>query len=120
MTRVRALDSDHDWQFGKGQNDYKRNNAAVIQNIDTGLNQFLGDCFFDTKAGLDWFNMLGGKNQLALNLAISAQILNTKDVTGIRQLSVDLSADRRLSVSYVVETNFSTTRGLFDLNLTEV
>jgi hypothetical protein len=70
MTRVRQIDDDGDWLFGKGQNDYVRANTSVVQNINTRLGSFLGDCFFDLGAGIDWFNLLGTKDQVALNLSI--------------------------------------------------
>lgn len=108
MSRVRALDSLHDWTFGSGRNNYKVDLNAVIQNIDTRLNSFLGDCFFALGDGIDWFNLIGGKNQLALNLAISATILNTAQVTGILQLSVNLDpVTRGFSVQYRVQTTYS-------------
>ncbi len=115
--RVRALDVNHDWLFGKGQNDYMTANAAVIQNINTRLNSFLGDCFFNLGAGLDWLNLLGSKDQVSLNLAISAAILNTTNVTGILQLSVVLSVIRELTVRYKVQTSYSTAAGLFQYDL---
>lgn len=112
--RVRALDDLHDWTFGKGRNNYKRDVKAVAQNIDTRLNSFLGDCFFDQSAGLDWFNLLGAKDLIALNLAISAVILKTIDVTGLIQLDSDLNATtRRFTVRYVVQTSYSTQTGIF-------
>jgi hypothetical protein len=55
--------------------------------------------FFDLGAGIDWFNLLGAKDQVALNLSISAVILNTLNVTGILQLSASLSANRIFTVS---------------------
>ncbi len=115
--RVRALDDDHDWTFGKGQNNYLRNNAAIIQNINTRLNSFLGDCFFDTAAGIDWWSYLGGsKNQNSLSLAISAVILNTQDVTGLKQLNFALVA-RNFTVTYRVQTTYSSPSGQFQLQL---
>lgn len=102
--RVRAIDADHDWLFGKGQNDYVAGVSAIAQNINTRLNAFLGDCFFDNGAGIDWFNLLGNKDQTALNLAISAVILNTQDVTGLVQISINLDAQRMLTVQYTVST----------------
>lgn len=112
--RVRAINySDKDWTFGKGANDYRRDNDAVAQNIYTRLNSFLGDCFFDVGAGIDWFNRLGGKDLLTLKLDISSTILNTELVTGILQLSIDLNVQRQLTVSYVVRTAFSTSASTF-------
>lgn len=115
--RVRAIDTDGDWLYGKGQNDYKTANAAVSQCIQTRLLSFLGDCFFDTGAGIDWFNLIGGKDQISLNLAISAVILNSPNVTGIQELSVSLDAARVFTVQYVVQTTYSTTGGTFQYDL---
>jgi hypothetical protein len=117
--RVRAVDGDNDWLFGKGQNDYVRNLDAVKQNIKTRLLEFLGDCFFNMSAGVDWFNLLGAKDQTALNLAISAVILNTQYVTGLTQLTVEVdAATRALSVSYEVETSYGTSAQAFSLDPT--
>lgn len=111
--RVRALDTNHDWLFGKGQNDYLQGNAAIAQNINTRLNSFLGNCFFDLGAGIDWFNLLGAKNQTSLNLSISSIILNTAEVTGLLQLSVGVNAARQMTVNYRVQTVYSTVSNTF-------
>lgn len=105
--RVRGIDANGDWLFGKGANDYLTANAAVQQNIATRLRSFLGDCFCDLGAGVDWFNLLGAKNETAVTLAVSAVILNTQDVTGLQQLNVALDAARRLTISYRVQTIYS-------------
>ena len=70
--RVRAIDDDGDWFFGKGQNDYKTQKSGVAQEIRTRLSSFYGDCFFDTEAGIDWFNLLGGRDKLAIQISVSA------------------------------------------------
>lgn len=116
--RVRAIDVDGDWTFGKGQNDYKRDLSALSQNLKTRLLSFVGDCFFEATAGVDWFNLLGSKNQLALNLAISAQILNTEGVTGVHQVSINLDIERRLVISYKIQTVFSPIADIFQFDLT--
>lgn len=111
--QVRALNSDHDWLFGKGANDYLQGNAAIVQNINTRLNSYLGNCFFDLNAGIDWFNLMGSKNLTALNLAISTSILNTDGVTGILQLSTNLTFNRQFTVTYQVQTIYSTAYSTF-------
>lgn len=103
---VRALDPDGDWLFGKGKNDYLKDNDAIAQTIQTRLRSFLGNCFFDTTSGVDWFNLLGAKNQTALNLSISTVILNTPNVLSINQISVTLDRKRNLTISYEVKTPF--------------
>lgn len=111
--RVRAIDQNHDWMFGKGQNDYLQANAAIAQNINTRLKSFLGNCFFDLGAGIDWFNLLGEKDQTALSLSISSVILNTAEVTGILQISTGLNSNRQFTVQYKVQTVYSTTSNTF-------
>jgi len=122
---VRALDSQGDWTYGKGENDYLSGSSAVGQMIQTRVLSFLGDCFFDTGAGIAWFSYLGAiGSETALNLAISTTILNTPDqagnpvVTGLKQLSVVLNRQtRNLSVQYQVITAFSSVTGAFSYDL---
>lgn len=108
---VRAVDVDNDWLFGKSKNDYRSNKEAIAQNIKTRLQSFLGDCFFDSNAGIDWFNLLGGKNKTALDLAISAVILNTGGVTRIVEISSILSENRVMSSVYAVDTVYGRVSG---------
>ena len=104
---VRGIDTSGDWLFGKGKNDYKKNIDAVSQNIGTRLLSFLGNCFFDTSAGIDWFNLLGAKNKLAIELAVIAVIRNTEGVTGVTKLSVKLDKLRKITLSYSVTTVYT-------------
>lgn len=79
---------------------------------------FLGDCFFDITAGIDWFNLLSGsKNELVLNLNVSSIILNTTGVTGILQLNISLNAQRGSSISYKAQTVYSVTGDIFQYDL---
>lgn len=105
MEIVRALDLNHDFLFGQGLNDYKSGRLAVAQDIQCNLLMFLGDCFFATNQGVDWFNLLGGKNELAVNLSVNAAILNTLGVTGLLQTSARLDERTRdLTLMYRVQT----------------
>jgi hypothetical protein len=114
---VRAITSDGDFLFGKGKNDYRRENDAITQCIGTRLRSLLGNCFFDLGAGIDWFNLLGSKNQSGLNLALSAVILNTEGVIGLLQISSDLDfITRQFTVIYRVKTVYSTQTSTFNFN----
>lgn len=111
---VRAIDSEGDWTFGQSLNNYLQGNLAIAQTIDTRLSSVLGNCFFDLQTGIDWFNLLGSiEGQTALNLSISTTILNTPGVTGILQLSISLSNARNFSVTYQVQTVYSTVSSTF-------
>jgi len=100
--RMRGLDSNDDWLFGKGQNDYKLGNDALSEDIKTRLKMFLGDCFFATDQGINWFGLLGGKDEVSINLAVSAVILNTQNVTALKQLSLTLDSNRLLTIVYSI------------------
>lgn len=105
---VRALDSSGDWTFGSGLNNYFSNIAAVAQNIQTRLLMVLGDCFFATDQGIDWFNFLSSKNQGALQLAVQTTILNTPGVTGLVSSNISYSpVTRAIFMNYTVTTVYT-------------
>jgi hypothetical protein len=105
---VRALDSNHDWTFGKGKNNFYSGLDAVVQSIDTRLHSFLGDCFFSTQDGIDWFHLLGGKNRIAITNAINTTILNTQGVTGVVEISINVDNNRLMTAKYKATTVYST------------
>ena len=115
---VRAINNLGDWIYGIGKNAYLTDQAAISQRIKCRLNSFLGDCFFDLESGMDWFNLLGGKDLTALNVAVTATILNTEGVQGIRQISLTLNRTTRvLTVSYQVQTIYSVLGSTFQFAL---
>ncbi len=121
---VRALDAEHEWTFGRGKNNYLTGNPAIGQMIRTRLLSFLGDCFFDLEAGIDWWERLGGKSQPALNFDIKSVIINTEGVVGIEEESQVYDPVTRLyapiySVTTIIEGNINTGQFLGNL-LTEI
>lgn len=96
-----------DWTFGKGKNNYVKENAALGLNIRTRIQSWLNDCFFNTKAGIDWTNRIGSKNQRALLEAdIRRQILQATGVTGILEFSTELDG-RNFTANYTITTIYS-------------
>jgi hypothetical protein len=111
---VRSVDLQNDWLFGKGKNDYKSGLSSVQQSIRTRLQSFVGDCFFDSSAGVDWFTLLSSKNQKALKLSVATIILNTEFVSGILELDTIYDAStRNLKISYRVQTVYSEAVDIF-------
>lgn len=103
----RQLDSTNDWTFGKGVNNFSRENAAIGLNIKTRILSWVGDCFFDIDAGIDWVNRLGSKNQRdILELDLRNIILQSEDVTGIIDFKTSLIS-RDFRADYSVETVYS-------------
>lgn len=104
MMIFRSLDSDGDWQFGRGKNDYLAGDAAIGLNVRTRIMSWVNDCFFDLTAGIDWNNRIGKTNQKALlELDLRRIILTSEGVTGIIDVSTQLSG-RSFSASYDIQT----------------
>lgn len=97
---VRSVDSDNDWNFGKGKNDYKRDKDALAQVIKTTLQNFLGDCFFAVSDGMDWWNLLGSKRREELELNVATTILNIPEVTELIEVSSVLDENRAIRLQY--------------------
>lgn len=115
--RVRGIDINNDWLFGKGQSDYKTARDAVAQDIKTRLQSFLGDCFFALEAGVDWFHLLGGKSVPAISLSVRTTILNTEGVTKLNEISVTLDEARLLTLVYSVNTIYGEITNEEQINL---
>lgn len=102
---VRSLDVNHDWTFGAGKNNYRTNLNALAQNIQTRILCFLGDCFFDLTAGINWPFYLGSRNrQDELQAEVASVILSTENVTKIEDLQMDLNSQREINLSYTIDT----------------
>jgi hypothetical protein len=100
----RNLMPNGDWTFGKGVNNYLSGDAAIGLNIETRLLSWLNDCFFDTKAGVDWLNRLGQKNQANI-LALDCRriILTSPGVTGLLNFDI-VQNGREFTVTYNITT----------------
>lgn len=103
----RNLDSDGDWTFGRGLGNYITDDAAIALNIRTRIYSWVGDCFFDEAAGIDWTNRLGSKDQRDLLEAdLRRIILQSFGVRGIISFDTSLE-DRRFTGNYNIITIFS-------------
>lgn len=104
---TRAIDSSGDWTFGKGKSDYRRNQEALKQDIKTKINEWVGDCFFNQNAGIDWQNRLAAGNQESrLEEELTNLILKIDGVINVISLSAT-RVDRKFSVNYQIETIYS-------------
>lgn len=119
---IRAIDSNGDWTFGSGLNNYKTGQLEIAQTIQNQCLSFLNNCFFDVYSGIDWFSYLSGdKNQLDIQLAVSAQILAVQNVTGIQQVNVNFNTlTRALYITYNATTVYSTITGQFSYNFSSL
>ena len=103
----RNLDSNGDWMFGNGKSSYVSGDTAIGLNISTRVKSWVGDCFFNKQAGIDWSNRLGSKNQRALlETDLRRIILTSYGVTGITSFATVLNV-RAFSANYSVNTIYS-------------
>lgn len=113
----RSLDSNNDWNFGRGLNDYVKETNEVILDIKTRLREWVNDCFFSQNSGIDWATRLGSPNQRELTEQdIKTIILQTSGVFQIDNIDVTFE-DRELKAFYRVTTIYSST---FEDILTQV
>lgn len=103
----RNLDADGDWTFGRGKNDFLREQDAIGLNIKTRIMSWLNDCFFAMNEGIDWATRIGSKNQKdLLDADLKRVILSSENVTGL--LSFESSVlNRKYTADFSVETVFS-------------
>ena len=103
----RNLDANGDWQFGQGLQSYVSGVDAIGLNIKTRILSWVGDCFFDIKAGIDWTNRLSLKNQKKLlDAELRRIILQSYGVTAITSFDTVLIG-RTYKATYAVNTIYS-------------
>lgn len=106
--RIRNVDKNNDWLFGKGQSDYVRDAYSVARDIKMKLKEWYGDCFFSLQNGIPWDVRLGEHNQKKL---LDKDIYNTaKSVDGVLNIfNFTSSLDgRRYRCSFEVYQAYST------------
>lgn len=104
---IRALDSNGDWTFGQGKQNYLSGQKAIAQNIQTRILCFLNNCPWDMAAGIDWITLLGKTNTATqIQLNVRTRLLQSFGVLRINTLSVSF-VNRRLSLSYNIDTIYT-------------
>ena len=104
---IRKIDDSGDFTFGKGKENYLKDNAAIAQNIDTRLLSWINDCFFGLQEGLDWSAYFEKGQKDNLIQAIKSVILSSYGVIGVNSITSDLDAARKLTVTYTIDTIYS-------------
>ncbi|RTL04648.1 hypothetical protein EKK58_10080 [Candidatus Dependentiae bacterium] len=104
---IRALNNLKDWTFGNGVQSYLNNDKAIAQNIETRVNFFLNDCFFDMTSGIDWFRLLGTNGtKEEIILSVRAVILQSYGVVKVNK--IDATVDGRdMIIQYDIDTIFT-------------
>ena len=106
---IRTVLENGDWTFGKGQNNYLDQDSAIAQNIRSRLLSWEGDCFWDLEGGIDWRNLMDRGSQTELEYAIKTNIIQAEGVAKLISLTTVLDVNRKLTVTYSVETIYGAT-----------
>lgn len=97
--RVRRVDADGDWTFGRGRYSYAATTESVAQRVKTRLQSFQGDWFLDLDHGLPWFARFEKPADLSLlESDIKRCILETPGVATLTTFSITLDPDTRKCV----------------------
>ena len=106
---IRALDSNHDFTFGLGKQNYLSSQKAINENIETRLLEFLNNAFWNMGAGADWPRLLGtpGTKQEII-LTCRAIILQSYGVNSVNSISADYrGSTRNIILSYNINTIYT-------------
>jgi hypothetical protein len=106
----RGITGSNDWTFGKGVNSYFTKDQAIAANIKTSLMFFLNDCFFAMDTGIDWWNLLGGKNPAAkANVLLQTRqtIVQCEGVVRINSVDARVDSKRKITISYSIDSVYS-------------
>jgi hypothetical protein len=104
---IRALDTDFDFTFGKGIQNYLREIDALKLNLQTRLKSWKGDCFYAVAEGVDYNNFLDVGTKEFLDRDIKRVILQTEGVLKITEYESNLERDEReISISATILTIF--------------
>lgn len=114
---TRAINGIGDWLFGHSLLDYKTDIEELKQNIITSLKSWVGDCFFDLEAGVDWYNYLGSYGQEEnLKNNVLRVVKNVDGVITVEKYDAYLTNERQL----IIDLSISTIYGTININYQNV
>ena len=105
---IRALNENKDWTFGKGRASYKQEQDAIALNIETRINEWKNDCFFNKLAGVDWGNRLEFRQRKLFTNEIKSIILKSDGVLQLINFSIVFDRNNRnITITYLIQTIYS-------------
>jgi len=106
MGKFRLLDADHDWIFGGGKQSYAKDLQSLMLDLETRILSWVGDCFFDLDAGIDWMNLLEYNTQNQLKSSIKNIAFRTTGVIKVNSVSISIDNTRTADIDLSVDTVF--------------
>jgi len=106
--KFRRLNENHDWTFGRGVSNYADSNEAIMMNCKTRLLSFKNDWMIDQNQNIDWFTILGQKNneETIIN-EVERVCLNSEGIVNVVSIDIVKSDNRNANIEIVVNTVFS-------------
>lgn len=88
----RYLDSNWDWNFGKGIGCYSGDTQAIAFDVKSKILSWVNDCFFAMEDGIDWQNILGSKDKKKqLDMDIKQTIIEEDGITELTFFESEIS-----------------------------
>ena len=111
--KVRQLDDDHDWMFGRGYADYLNSSQAITQCIKTKLQALKSDWFMNRDDGIAWFDYLTkNPNTKQLEIDVRTEIYKVEGVVSIDEFDILLDPETRQFQIHITYTDkFNNTNG---------
>lgn len=101
---TRGIDTNRDWQFGNGLNNYKTKDAEISQNVLTRILSFKNDWYLDEEAEIDWLTLLGQRNnQKVIEQEVRRVTIETDGVLRVNQVLITV-ANRNASIVVQYDT----------------
>lgn len=107
--RVRALDNNWDFKFGRSRQDYASESLATAYDVKQKILCWFNDCFFDMQSGIDYKNLLGRKGgKQTIDNAIKKILVVQPDIIEITFFDSSVT-DRRYSLTARFKTVYGET-----------
>jgi hypothetical protein len=105
--RVSRLDKNGDWTFGNGRASYATGSEAIRQNVITRIKSFKNDWFLDISSNIDWFNILGNRNnKKIIESEVRRVTLETEGVLTFDKMEIVENSKRNAIITIEFTTIF--------------
>lgn len=107
--RVRTLDSNWDFNWGRSKQDYSKESLATAYDVKQKIQCWYNDCYFDMLNGIDYKNLLGSKGGKAqLDAAVQKIIAVQPDIVELVYFESSV-ADRKYTATIRFKTTYNET-----------
>ena len=117
---IRNTTAVGDWTYGKGLSDYLTKLDAILGNVKTRLQSWVGDCFFAPAEGVDYNNYLDKNTEDLLISDLKRVIVQSEGVLRITIFESVLDRDLRdLRTVCEIETIYGKSFIIDDVDTTQ-